>query len=298
MNHWGRRYAGFIAAAGLLAAIVSAGLSYWAIRAGYDIARRSGAFEKSDPRLFFSQTELDLGQPTSIMYSLDFTKAPLAFCRLSLAVGNAGAKHLREVSLTVRAPSHLVIPTELLEANVVIRTPIERQPSRTVSSAGPFSYIVYVLPEVAPKALISIEDFVRCHETKFSSLLRLEQHAATVSYTLTYAYELLISVHAQDHPTVDHRLSVFGRQADPKESALIAGVQGAYNQALNRRKATTALAYFRGLLTGATERLFIVEPDITVLDADGKKLLVPAERSTVSTAVLPLFRLWLLFRIR
>ena len=80
---WMKKHSGSIGAiTGITGTIIGlAGLvvAYLSWSASYDIATRSGAFERGDARLFSWRMELAPGQATAIAYLMDFKKAPYPY---------------------------------------------------------------------------------------------------------------------------------------------------------------------------------------------------------------------------
>jgi len=300
---WAKKHSGIIGVitgiVGTILGLAGLAVAYLSWSGSYDIARRSGAFERGDARLFYAKMELKPGEVTETAYLMDFKKASLSICNLSLAVGNAGDRTLKGNYLTLRVPNNLVIPTELLNLEIFSRRAVLQQIIRNTSRAGNLAYVVYELPNIDPGRGISIEEPLLCNKTKVQDQIEVQTKDSArmrVSYSVDYSYQVLVSISGEDQRTKNYEINIAGVQRQSSDTPVaISLIQFENNRAYQRRRDYSFFSYLKGLMSNARQIFIMIAPETKIISEGDKIVQVPAENSQIASAKVPLFRIHYLF---
>lgn len=151
----------------IVGVVISPLLTGWKISSQYDIASKSGAFDKPNPCLYFGDQKLLPHSETRIIYGYIFEDQSPIIASLPLQIVNEGKKTLRNVSLTIRYPKNpkmILSETELSLKGAGILD--GNDPKRTTSELAQFDFASWFLNDINPKIMFGIGESIRLIETK------------------------------------------------------------------------------------------------------------------------------------
>jgi len=81
--------------------VITVFLTIWAITSQYDVALKSGSFDRPDPCLYFGDHKLSHSSETRVIYGFVFENESPITAILPLELRNEGKKSLKDVSITI-----------------------------------------------------------------------------------------------------------------------------------------------------------------------------------------------------
>jgi len=146
----------------LLIAILSIGISIWAILSNEKIAQKSGAFEKGELRLALGGYDLSthLEKDIDIYYGVNDTS--LHYASFPIVVCNSGEKTVENIKLILNYPHNTLYPynglyTAIHDSIINCESIIENV-NRKLQIDGEDELVLYPIKSINPKLSVAIEE--------------------------------------------------------------------------------------------------------------------------------------------
>jgi hypothetical protein len=189
--------------AGLL---VSPLLTKWTISSRYDIALKSGLFDKPKAEVYFANKKLLPHSETRIVYGANFEDQVPIIASLPLQIVNEGNKTLRNSSITIRYPQNKMMLSEAelpLKGAGILDENIQK---RTTSELPQFKFASWFIKDLNPKILFGIGESFRLNETTQIRTFLDYKTNQWMREEIEYTLSLLVTVSAEDIEAQDYML--------------------------------------------------------------------------------------------
>lgn len=200
----------------ILGLIAAALFAQWTRSGMYDIALRSGAFDKPEPSLYFGNYKLNPGSVIRIIYGYKFEEERVPIIAIMpLHIINNGGKTLEDAAILIR---HQQFPFKQFNT-IVQETDYQINGdgiTRNTRSDGQFGTATWSIKAINPKMLLEIKEPLRIVDMKKPVVITFRE--GNKWYHLSYeSLKLLITITAKDTQPQDYNISIQSMKSSNKD---------------------------------------------------------------------------------
>lgn len=284
---------------GLLSIIITIVMAIAANESNFEIAERSGAFEKPTIKAILGHHILKSNQPNRVIFGFDSVNkkniSVVGF--LPLGVQNKGKKTIKNLTVTFRY--HEMLNRDVLESLMELKTSGIYRPEgveHNFSSEGKIHYSSFHIPRLDPEVAASINDIFFLSQTSVQDAI--EYNGKLIPFRCEFAIKLNISITGEDLEIRDFPIEF---EVVPAQSLndlkLYLSKVRAPRDANELRQNTNFFEYLGLLLFKNTKKsVVLLYPNFTPVTAGDYTIYVPIENEyKISAATYDITKLNRLF---